>query len=61
MDFLYRTTFDGIIIDANEAASRISGYTLDELKQMDILELYAYPATRDRVAEIQPLVFFKAG
>jgi PAS domain S-box-containing protein len=46
-DFLYRTALDGKIIDVNAAAGELSGYSLDELKKMSMLELYADPAERE--------------
>ncbi len=51
MDFLYITTIDGKIIDVNKAASKISGYSLDELKQMNIMSLYNDPDERNTLVK----------
>jgi PAS domain S-box-containing protein len=50
-DFLYITAMDGKIIDVNESASTVSGYSLDELKKMNILALYADPDERQALVK----------
>jgi PAS domain S-box-containing protein len=45
-DFLYITNLDGEIIDVNKAASTLSGYSADELKKINIQELYLNPNDR---------------
>ncbi len=51
MDFLYITSLDGRIIEVNVAAAKISGYSLDELKKMNMTELYYHPQERDRLVQ----------
>ena len=46
-DFLFLTTMDGRIIDVNQSASTLSGYSLEELKGMKIQDLYLNTGDRD--------------
>ena len=46
-DFLYITNLDGEIIEVNQAASTLSGYSVDELKKINIQKLYFDPNDRD--------------
>ncbi len=39
-DFLFITNLDGKIIEANKAACTLSGYSMEELKKINIQELY---------------------
>jgi PAS domain S-box-containing protein len=50
-DFLYITNMDGEIIEVNKVASTMSGYSVDELKKINIQELYFDPTDRDRVVK----------
>ncbi|MFZ4437109.1 MAG: PAS domain S-box protein [Syntrophales bacterium] len=50
-DFLYRTSIDGKIIDVNAAASKISGYSQDELKKMNMMELYFDSGEREALVK----------
>jgi PAS domain S-box-containing protein/putative nucleotidyltransferase with HDIG domain len=50
-DFLYITALDGMIIEVNKAASTISGYSVEELKKMNIQSIYLDPANRALVVK----------
>lgn len=52
MDFLYITGIDGKIIDVNKAAANLSGYSLEELKEMNILSLYHDPEERNALVKM---------
>jgi PAS domain S-box-containing protein len=46
-DFLYVTSMDGRILEVNKAASTLSGYSQEELKNTYIQEMYFNPKERD--------------
>jgi len=48
-DFLYITNLNGEIVEVNKAASTMAGYSVDELKKMNIREFYLDPRERDHV------------
>ena len=51
-DAIVMTAFDGTILDSNPAAESLSGYGLDELKNMNASRLYVNPADRDLFRDI---------
>jgi PAS domain S-box-containing protein len=51
LDFLYVTDMDGHILKANKAASAMSGYSLEELKRINIGQLYYDPFERQSLRE----------
>jgi PAS domain S-box-containing protein len=48
MDVIYITTREGAFVDINPQAEELLGYTREELLGMDVREIYADPADRDR-------------
>ena len=48
---IYRATVDGAILDANPAIAAMLGYTVDELKALDMSSLYASPEERAALIE----------
>ncbi|MEJ2184920.1 MAG: GAF domain-containing protein [Gemmatimonadota bacterium] len=47
-DAVYISTTSGRLLDANEAMLTLTGYTRDELRRLDLVELYDDPADRER-------------
>ena len=50
-DFLYITSMDGRIIEVNKAASVMSGYSIEELKRINITEIYLDPHERGMIVK----------
>jgi two-component system cell cycle sensor histidine kinase/response regulator CckA len=50
-DAVYFSTTSGRLLDANEAMLALTGYTRDELRRLDLVELYDDPADRERFRE----------
>jgi PAS domain S-box-containing protein len=48
-DFLFLTMMDGKIVNANQSAGNMSGYSLEELKHMNIQDLYYNIDDRDKL------------
>jgi len=55
LDFLFILTMDGEIIEINQAAKSILGYTVDELKGKNLLTVYA-SQYKDKISLAMPLV-----
>jgi PAS domain S-box-containing protein len=47
-DAIYITATDGELVDFNQAACELFGYTAEEFRQLNARELYAHPADRER-------------
>lgn len=47
-DAVYICTRDGRVLEANQAALDLFGYTRDEMSRLDVEQLYAHPADRTR-------------
>lgn len=51
-DIIYYTTIDGKCIDISLSAETILGYTMDELKSLNVREIYYHPEERDKFIDI---------
>ncbi len=51
-DFTFISTLDGKILDNNEAVRDFFGYSLDEIRTMNISDFYAQPGERERFRDI---------
>jgi len=47
-DFTFISTLDGRILDNNESARGFFGYSSDEIRDMNMRDLYVYPEKRER-------------
>ncbi len=47
-DFIYIAALDGRIIDVNQAVRRLSGYSPEEFKNLNIVDFYADPEDREK-------------
>jgi PAS domain S-box-containing protein len=59
-DFIFVTNIEGKIVNVNRTASKISGYSENELKQLNIQDLYFDRNERDRIIkEVDELGFIE--
>jgi PAS domain S-box-containing protein len=50
-DFIYIAALDGRIIDVNQAVRRLSGYSPEEFKNLNIVDFYADPEDREKLVK----------